>query len=247
MSTHIDVQSPPVGLDRGDRVSDLPLLPGAVAGVETVYCVQSKDVERVLLPGTGQARVLLFFSGDGDVDWATGRSALSDVAAWAGTTAVKVRATSSRLEYLDIRLDRGQGELARTAKHFFIRYAECETYGEAIKSAATVSRTIVPPEVVPRFCMGSVETAGPDEVGAHLHPILDQLFWGLPGNDCVVTADHAQAPFGERVLLHVPLASRHGVKVQEGKRLHYVWMDFFGREEDLSYIQHQHIPTSGKP
>jgi len=27
-----------------------------------------------------------------------------------------------------------------------------------------------------------------------------------------------------------------------GLRLHYLWMDFFKREEDLAYIQEQHTP-----
>jgi len=248
MATRIDAQIPPVRLDPGERqVSDLPLLPGAVDGVETVYCVQPKDVEQVLVPRSGKARVVLFVSGEGEVHCRDRVFSFSDIAAFAGTAALTIRAVSSALEYLEIRLDRAEAELSRAAELFFVRYVECETYGEAIKSAATVSRTIVPPDVVPRFCMGSVETVGPDEVAAHAHPILEQLFWGLPGNDCMVTADDAQAPFGEWALLHVPLGSRHGVKVLEGKRLHYVWMDFFRSEDDLTYIRQQHIPTSGKP
>ena len=57
-------------------------------------------------------------------------------------------------------------------------------------------------------------------------------------------ANDAQVPFGERALLHVPLGSRHGVKVHAGARLHYVWMDFFTSDTDVTYIQQQHTPTA---
>ena len=248
MATRIALQIPPVQLvPSGSPVSSARLLPGALDEVETLYSVQAKDVARPLASVPGTARVLLFVSGEGEVDCRDRVFSFSDVAAFAGTAAISVRAASSELEYLEIHLNRAEAELSRTADFFFIQYAECETYGEAIKSVSTVSRTIVPPEVVPRFCMGSVEAVGPDEVGAHVHPVLEQLFWGLPGNDCLVTADDAEAAFGQRVLLHVPLGSWHGVKVLAGRRLHYVWMDFFRSEKDLVYIHQQHIPTSAKP
>jgi hypothetical protein len=75
--------------------------------------------------------------------------------------------------------------------------------------------------------MGTVETVGPDSVGAHEHPMLEQLFLGLVGNKCTVYADDTQVEFLEHSLLHIPLGSRHSVSVEEGESLHYVWMDFF--------------------
>jgi len=128
------------------------------------------------------------------------------------------------------------------AEPFFVRYSQCEGYTEAIKSPRTISRTIVPPKTIPRFCMGSVEASGPDVVAPHSHPMLEQLFFGLPGNACEVTADGAVAPLGDRALLHIPLGSWHGVRVIAGSRIHYIWMDFFRSEEDLAYIQDQHKP-----
>jgi hypothetical protein len=144
-------------------------------------------------------------------------------------------------------VDLREHEAARLwrADPFFVRYSECEAYAEAIKSSRTVSRTIVPADRVPRFCMGSVEAVGPDEVGAHAHPMLEQLFFGLPGNSCAVTADEAVETLEARALLHVPLGSRHGVRVGGGHRMHYIWMDFFRRDEDMAYLQEQHKPIGG--
>jgi quercetin dioxygenase-like cupin family protein len=105
------------------------------------------------------------------------------------------------------------------------KFAECPTYGEAIKSAKTTSRTLLPKDVVPRMSIGTVETIGPDKVAPHAHPMLEQFFLGLEGNDIVVHADGAQTALGANTLLHIPLGSSHGAEVAEGKKLHYVWMD----------------------
>jgi hypothetical protein len=249
VTTRIDVQKiPPEGFDAAaDPVVEVPLLPGAIEEVEARYCLQRKGVQRTAVPQPGKTRVFLFFFGAGEVHSSGESFVFSEVASFAGraNAPVSIRATSTRLEYVEITVTRVEEESTapRSRAGFFVLYSQCDTYREAIKSAATVSRTIIPPDVVPRFCMGSVEAVGPDEVGAHAHPMLEQLFWGLPGSEGVVTADEAAAVFGERMLLHVPLGSRHGVRVHAGKRLHYVWMDFFRTAEDLTYIHRQHSPT----
>ena len=96
-------------------------------------------------------------------------------------------------------------------------------------------------DIVPRLCMGSVETSGPDEVAAHIHPMLDQLFFGLSGNDCMVMAGTAESRFLENDLLHIPLGSRHGVSVETGKYLNYIWIDLFHTQEEMGYMKDTHI------
>jgi quercetin dioxygenase-like cupin family protein len=120
-------------------------------------------------------------------------------------------------------------------------FRDCEAYGEAIKSAKTVSRTILPENVVPRVAMGTVETTGPDRVAPHRHPMLEQLFLGLAGNRATVQADDEEAPFGETTLLHIPPGSHHGASVEEGCRLRYVWMDFFASKEGQVHLR-THTP-----
>jgi hypothetical protein len=120
-------------------------------------------------------------------------------------------------------------------------FRDCEAYGEAIKSARTVSRTILPENIVPRVAMGTVETTGPDRVAPHRHPMLEQLFLGLMGNHAAVQADDAEAHFDEATLLHIPLGSNHGASVEEGQLLYYVWMDFFTSKEGQVHLQ-KHKP-----
>jgi quercetin dioxygenase-like cupin family protein len=123
-------------------------------------------------------------------------------------------------------------------------FRECEAYAEAIKSAETVSRMILPENVVPRVAMGTVETTGPDRVAPHRHPMLEQLFLGLLGNRAAVQADDTEVAFDEATLLHIPLGSNHGASVEQGHRLYYVWMDFFTTREGQVHLQnHEPLTT----
>jgi mannose-6-phosphate isomerase-like protein (cupin superfamily) len=126
------------------------------------------------------------------------------------------------------------------ARLYAPEFSDCPAYHENIKSAKTLSRMLLPEGYVPRFCMGAVETTGPDEVGAHEHPMLEQLFFGL--KDCHATchADQLQTQFKENTLLHIPLGSRHSVSVDEGNVLSYIWFDFFLSLAGQSYMSEQH-------
>lgn len=126
---------------------------------------------------------------------------------------------------------------------FFTRFDDCEPYTEKIKSPNTVSRTVLPADIIPRVALGTVEAPGPDEVGAHSHAMLDQLFLGLSNNDVVVHADKATASFTEFSLLHIPIGSSHWVTVDENKKMYYMWMDFFLTKEGQEWLK-THKPIS---
>ena len=123
---------------------------------------------------------------------------------------------------------------------YFKAFSECPVYTEEIKSAKTLNRMILPERLIPRFCIGTVETTGPDEVGAHEHPMLEQLFLGLPGCKCTVRANEASILLVENMILHIPLGSMHSVSVEEGEKLSYIWLDFFKTIEGQDYISEQH-------
>ncbi len=119
-------------------------------------------------------------------------------------------------------------------------FSECPVYTEDIKSEKTINRMLLPEGLVPRFCMGLVETEGPDEVGEHEHDMLDQVFLGLEDCRCLVHADGAKALLTQNMLLHIPLGSKHSVTVEEGNKLSYIWMDFFLSQEGQKYMEEQH-------
>ncbi|WP_299061243.1 hypothetical protein [uncultured Polaribacter sp.] len=115
----------------------------------------------------------------------------------------------------------------RTQNVYYAKFTDCKSYTEPIKSPNTVSRTILPNKYIPRIAMGTVQTTGPDRVGFHEHPMLEQLFLGLSNNNTIVYADKDQIDFPEFSVLHIPLGSSHSVSVDKGKVMYYVWMDFF--------------------
>lgn len=126
---------------------------------------------------------------------------------------------------------------------YFAKFEDCEPYTEKIKSPNTVSRTVLPADIIPRVSLGTVETKGPDAVGAHKHPMLDQLFLGLTGNDITVHADDRSAELKAYSLLHIPIGSTHGATVDKGKKMYYLWMDFFLTKEGQEWLK-THKPVS---
>ena len=119
-------------------------------------------------------------------------------------------------------------------------YSTAPTYREAIKSPRTTSRTLLPPHIIPRMAMGSVHTTGPDTVAPHSHPMLEQLFVGLPGTRCRVRCDGVEEELVEGQVLHIPLGSEHGVEVDEGQVMHYLWLDMFLTKEGAQWIADMH-------
>lgn len=133
---------------------------------------------------------------------------------------------SSKLTAQDL-LDLKEFPAENTQNVYYAKFTDCKSYTEPIKSPNTVSRTILPNKYIPRIAMGTVQTKGPDKVGAHEHPMLEQLFLGLSKNNCVVYADDAKIDFPQYSVLHIPLGSSHSVSVEKDEIMYYVWMDFF--------------------
>ena len=124
-------------------------------------------------------------------------------------------------------------------------FAECPPYGESIKSPKTISRTLLPKDIVPRMAIGTVETTGPDQVAPHRHPMLEQYFLGLTNNDITVIADDLRVPLKPHDLYHIPLGSLHGAEVAPARKLHYIWMDFFQTRDGQAWLnEHKPLPPA---
>lgn len=224
------------------------ILNGEIEGMETIFHSLLKGDVLTLVPEKGRGRVLLFVSGKGRADNGGMSFAVTEVALLAPKcdAPLAITAIDTPLEVLELVIALSPEDLAvlqnnREKYPFFITYSECKTYRERIKSEKTVNRTLLPELVFPRLAVGSVQTTGPDRVGAHEHPMLEQLFFGLKGNHCLVRADEHEALFGESVLLHIPLGSTHGVEVEAPNELHYIWIDLFRNQADMDYIAGEHI------
>jgi len=96
---------------------------------------------------------------------------------------------------------------------------------------------------LPGFCMGSNESYGPDLVGKHSHPLLDQFFFSFEDNEVELLIDDMMQPYGGNTLIHIPLGSDHGVSIPEGKKMHYVWIDFMVDAGAVAYLDEVHKKT----
>ncbi|MBL7696938.1 MAG: right-handed parallel beta-helix repeat-containing protein [Chitinophagaceae bacterium] len=231
-----------------NKITQKPVLQGEIEDVGTNYIELSRNSEFKYKPRQNAVSVFLLTHGSGVVYQGVRKFDATGVNLFVPSVSeeASIAADSNNLGMLEIVVSLREDEMQlfkqqQDALPYFVDYTKSRQYREAIKSEKTISRMILPEGIVPRFCMGSVETTGPDEIGAHTHPMLEQLFFGLANNDCVVTADGIKAGFRENMLLHIPLGSRHGVKVHDGKRLNYIWMDHFRNSEDMIYIKANHI------
>ena len=123
---------------------------------------------------------------------------------------------------------------------YALRYDDAVKYREDCKSEKTVSRMLLDEGIIPRIGIGSVQTTGPDRVEKHEHPFCDQLFFSFPENDMTVEMDNVDFAMSGNTLLHIPLASSHGVAVHERGIAHYIWMDFVIDPRGIEYLHSAH-------
>lgn len=150
--------------------------------------------------------------------------------------------SSKSATLLEISLNLNTSELESVDKKLpmTIRYSEARTYKEDCKSEKTTSRMILEDGVIPRFALGSVETTGPDKVSEHTHPNVDQFFFSLPNSNSFLTVSEESLPFPEKTVMHIPLGSSHGVRVEDKNIMHYLWCDFYLDETTSDYIKSAH-------
>lgn len=224
------------------------LLPDVVNSVTTLFygLQERKFIE--FFPDKDRLSVFLFTSGRGIMKLNGHELMIDEVALFVpGPRDVAlIISKAGGLGVLQIQLELSLKDHAFLEKKqnklpYFITYSCCKRYREVIKSKKTINRTLLPDHVVPRLCIGSVETTGPDQIEPHSHPELEQFFFGLDSNHCRVTADTAISGFRENDFLHIPSGSVHGVTVEAGHKLHYVWIDIFRNLEDMSYIKDHHL------
>ena len=223
------------------------LLVGEIEGITTDFITIQQGRQHKINPHDNRISIMLFLDGQGRVINAGHNFNFDKITIFvpkaASSCNIKAGEFNVVLLHITMLLNESDQEILKANANnfpYFKTYAECVPYKEEIKSEKTISRTIIPENIIPRLCVGSVQTTGPDVVGAHKHPMLEQLFYGLENNNCVVFANEHTTSFGEHTLLHIPLGSNHGATVAKGQTMFYIWMDFFKNQDDMIYILNSH-------
>ncbi|MBR5308288.1 MAG: hypothetical protein IKU43_05920 [Clostridia bacterium] len=153
------------------------------------------------------------------------------------------------VQILEIQWDEAPGDEEdlkeyKTEFPVVVPYQESIQYIDPNKSEKTISRMMIPHEVLPRFTIGSVESYGYDLVRPHAHPMLDQFFFSFPENDMEVIIDDEKINMKGNIIMHIPLGSNHGVEVTGDRHMHYMWIDFMpDKEAGLKRLNFSHRPT----
>jgi hypothetical protein len=125
-------------------------------------------------------------------------------------------------------------------------YKDSMQYHDSAKSWKTINRIFLEQGNIPRFAMGSVESYGPDAVQQHPHPQIDQFFYSFPENDMDLMIDDDKFTQKGNVIVHIPLGSNHGVDVPDGRRMHYLWIDFWVDPKVDQMLAKGHVKTGLK-
>lgn len=230
------------------------ILENEVKGIHMEHIAISGEQPTVEYSKYGYGTIYLFIKGSGKLVAQNNIYAIAPESIFLPNAVDNFSIESSndnKLHYLKISCelsDQDQANLKalpaeNTQRVYYAKFSDCQSYTESIKSPNTVSRTILSNEYIPRVAMGTVQTKGPDKVAAHTHPMLEQLFLGLSGNECIVYADDAHADFSQFSLLHIPLGSSHSVTVEADKIMYYVWMDFFLDKKGEQWLETHNVNT----
>jgi hypothetical protein len=236
-------------------VSVREVLSGVIPGVTTDAILIAGPVKYTEEANNNQEVVWLFLSGsallitNGQTFTVRDETIAHAPLGWQSEIEVAKGDTLLAVRIRKLLSDEDKADLRTFAQNnnspYIRRFNECEPYSEVIKSAKTVSRTLLAENVVPRMAAGTVETIGPDKVDRHKHPMLEQVFLGLQSNNATFSADDTQIAFPPLSILHVPSGSLHGCQVAAGNKLYYVWLDFFSTKESQEWLK-MHKPFQGQ-
>lgn len=232
-------------LPQAGETGSVCLMDQEIEGTQVFCHVLSPGARLGLPPCENYVRVLFVCSGQAELRSITATKKFSGRGLFIGAVEDAVTVTAETdSQILELRRFLEADEFARLLRSeelpYCLDYSAAPKYTEDCKSPKTTSRMLVPQRLIPRFAMGSVETYGTDRIEKHTHPVLEQFFFGLEENDCVAMIDDLEYPFGGNTLLHIPLGSDHGIRLDEQHACHYLWMDFLLNEEALQYMDEAH-------
>lgn len=243
-----DVPVKKVDMARAETYSEI-MLPGCIPGCTPYHHSVMPGESITLEPGKFHRNLMLF---DGEIEYETAGQKYEfheramfiphpdEAVTLKGITHAHVLEMVWELRDEDVQLM----EEYKTEYPFSQLYRTAWQYTDRNKSKKTINRQMVRQRVMPRFCIGSVETYGVDAVRSHDHPMLDQYFFSFAENHMNVLIDFEPIRMEGCELLYIPLGAMHGIDVPENDVCHYMWIDFYpDNDEALKRLDWSHKGT----
>lgn len=180
---------------------------GIVTAGTRVFCI---DEQSVFIPDF-EKDVIRIFAGEDDLKM--------------------IRITGPMIE-----VDRRQMRNCRYVLPRFVRFSETIRYTERFtqESGAKVwQHSVIAGRHLGRYTMGWVIGEGPDFVGQHVHPSLEQWYFMLDGADFLYSAGDREIPVKEGDISFTPHGTSHGSACEENGFINYLWFELNRAWEEL--------------
>ena len=118
----------------------------------------------------------------------------------------------------------------------FVRLRESIEYTERFtqeSGSKVVSHSIVAGRHLGRYTMGWNIGAGPDFIGQHTHPTLEQWYFMIDGSDFTYVAGGEKIPVHEGDVSFTPHGTSHGSECEEDGYINYVWFELNRAWEEI--------------
>lgn len=110
----------------------------------------------------------------------------------------------------------------------FVKFSQSILYTERFtqESGAKVDQhSIIAGRHLGRYTMGWVKGTGPDFVGQHTHPTLDQWYFMLDGADFTYNAGDTPTAVKEGDVTYTPHGMPHGSSCEADGTINYLWFE----------------------
>lgn len=155
---------------------------------------------------------------------------------------VAVTAGESDLKFIHITgpmndTDRRQMEHCQYVLPRFVKFSQVIQYTERFtqESGAKVRQhSVIAGRHLGRYTMGWVIGEGPDFVGQHTHPTLEQWYFMLDGADFTYDAGDSSIGVKAGDVSFTPHGTSHGSTCRENGFIHYIWFELNRAWDDMA-------------
>ncbi len=240
------VKAREIKFEYADGYAETEILAGTCPGIKICKCkLQAGKEKKLEVFGEDEKMQLLFFttkSGvlkSGNTIYEIDDQAVfipdfdrQDVVLIAGDEEVQfIRITGPMTEVDHRQMKNCQYVLPR-----FVRLRESIEYTERFtqeSGSKVVSHSIIAGRHLGRYTMGWNIGAGPDFIGQHTHPTLEQWYFMIDGSQFNYLAGGNVIPVEEGDISFTPHGTSHGSECTEDGYINYVWFELNRAWEEL--------------
>lgn len=110
----------------------------------------------------------------------------------------------------------------------FRTYSQCVEYTEGFSGDAgsnVKSRLLIEGRGCGRWSMGWNDGVGPNFIGQHIHPFLEQWYYVLPDGSFTYIAGGDEVKMEAGDLSYTQKNTSHGSKSEPGQKINYIWLE----------------------